>query len=426
VSGAVIRRRHEFYVEGYDPQGAVGYYDLFRRAFERSRKTWGFGGKLGDLVLDSDLTAHWDIETSGPNWRTVTRYEFLRLEGVIGRNMAEPMRRQLPRALAWAVGDIASGTMLRVFRAAWRFEVHLLYFQVLLLLWLALAAGGGALAGLAASAFGLPRVAAIAIGIGSALLAFRLLRPLADRLQVVQINNCWPYVREFARGEVSAFDAPIDAYAALIAAAAHAAEDDEIVVVGHSAAGVTATAVMARALELDPDLGKHGPSMVLLTLGSVMPAAALHPSAGRMREVVRRLVAEPAITWIDCVSRKDVMNFWDYDLVAGLEIEASPQRCVPLIWRVSFKDAVSPEYYRRLRLSFFRLHYQFIMSGNRRAAYDYAMLVGGPVSVIDWAQHADAVVRAFAADAAFTPLVQGEGSAGRSASALAARARTGA
>jgi len=45
---------------------------------------------------------------------------------------------------------------------------------------------------------------------------------------------------------------------------------------------------------------------------------------------------------------------------------------------VRFKEVVSPEYYRRLRLSFFRLHYQFIMSGDRRAPYDYLMLGCGP------------------------------------------------
>jgi hypothetical protein len=180
----------------------------------------------------------------------------------------------------------------------------LLYFQLLLLLWLAIAFTGGWLAGFAAARWGgLPGPAAIAIGAAVAVACFRLLRPLADRLQVVQINSCWPYVREFASGQASAFDAPIDTYAARIVAAARANQSDEIVVVGHSAAGVTACAVMARAFGLDPELGRRGPKIVLLTLGSVMPAAALHPAARRMRDVIGRLAVEPSLTWIDCVSR---------------------------------------------------------------------------------------------------------------------------
>jgi len=396
------RRRHVFYVEGYDPRGAEGYFDILQRSWNRCRRVWHFEGKLGELKLDSELIAHWDIEAEGPNWHAATRYEFLRLEGVIGANMAEPMWRLVPRAIAWAVDDLITGTTVRIFRAAWRFELHLLYFQMLLWLWLALALAGGWLAGLAAARFGgLPDLAAIGVGTGIGLGCFLLLRPLADRLQVVQINSCWPYLRELARGHASSFDAPIDSYAARIVAAARADETDEIVVVGHSAAGVTASAVMARAFELDPDLGRRGPQIVLLTLGSVLPAAALHPAAQKMRHVIRRNATEPTLTWIDCVSRKDVMNFWDFDPVAGVGIEAGARRCNPLIWTVRFKEVVSPEYYRRLRLSFFRLHYQFIMSGDRRAPYDYLMLVAGPVAIAEWARQPNQMAAAFAEDGTF-------------------------
>jgi hypothetical protein len=400
------RRRHVFYVEGYDPRGAEGYFDLFQRSWNRCRRVWNFEGKLGELALDSELIAHWDVEAAGPNWRATTRYEFLRLEGVISANMAEPLWRQVPRAIIWGLDDLVSGTTARVSRAAWRFELHLLYFQMLLWLWLGLGLAGGVLAGLAAARFGgWPAAAAIAVGAAVGLVCFLLLRPLADRLQVVQINSCWPYLREFARGQASAFDAPIDVYAARIVAAARAEQADEIVVVGHSAAGVTATAVMARAFALDPDLGRRGPPIVLLTLGSVLPAAALHPAAQRMRDTIRRLAVEPSLTWIDCVSRKDVMNFWSFDPVAGVGIQAGAQRCNPLTWPVRFKEVASPEYYRRLRLSFFRLHYQFIMSGDRRAPYDYVMLVAGPAAVAEWAGNPDRTAAAFGPDGAFAATI---------------------
>jgi hypothetical protein len=399
----VIRRRHVFYVEGYDPRGAVGYYDIFQRSWKRCRSVWNFEGKLGELTLDSELIAHWDIEAAGPNWQVATRYEFLRLEGVIGANMAEPMWRQVPRALAWHADDLISGTTVRIFRAAWRFGLHLLYFQLLLWLWLGSAIVAGWLAAIVSARFGgLPDAAAVGVGIGIGFACFLLLRPLADRLQVVQINSCWPYLRAFARGHASTFDAPIDTYAARIVAAARAHESDEIIVVGHSAAGVTGSAVMARAFALDPDVGRHGPQIVLLTLGSVLPAAALHPAAHRMRDVIRRLATEPSLTWIDCVSRKDVMNFWDFDPVAGLGVELGAERCNPLTWTVRFREVVSPQYYRRLRLSFFRLHYQFIMSGDRRAPYDYLMLVAGPVAIAHWARNPNQTAAAFAQDGAFT------------------------
>jgi hypothetical protein len=399
---SMIQRRHVFYVEGYDTLGADVYYDMFRRSLQRFRGVWRCESKLGERILDSDEVAHWDIATSGPNWHVATRYEFLRLDGIVNANLGQPLRRQLPRALAWAVGDLITGTTARVLRASFRFGLHLIYFQLLLLLWLGLAGATGLLAAYAAGRFGgLPPMGAIALGIAAALAGFLALRPIAERLRVIQINNCWPCQREFGRGRPSAFDAPIEACARRVVAAARA-EVDEIVVVGHSQGGVTSTAVMARALELDPELGRRGPKVVLLTLGSVMPAVALHPSATRMREIIRRLAVESAVPWIDCQSRKDPMNFWEFDPVEGAGVKLGAPRRNPLIWLLRFKDLLSPDYYRSLRLDLFRLHFQFLKASDRRAPFDYLMLVAGPLPVADWAEDHDALLGQFAQDATFT------------------------
>jgi hypothetical protein len=158
------------------------------------------------------------------------------------------------------------------------------------------------------------------------------------------------------------------------------------VVVGHSTGGVIATAILARALELDPDLGRRGPRLVLLTLGSVMPAVALHPSAGRVRDMVRRLAVEPTLTWVDCQSRKDIMNFSHFDPIEDIGVHVDARRCNLVIWLVRFKDMVSAEHYRRLRRNFFRMHFQYINASDRRALYDYILLVGGPATIPEWAR----------------------------------------
>jgi hypothetical protein len=51
--------------------------------------------------------------------------------------------------------------------------------------------------------------------------------------------------------------------------------------------------------------------------------------------------------------------------------------------------------YDRVRGSQFRLHYQYVMANDRRAPYDYYMLVCGPVAVTCWAKEPDAVVKRF-------------------------------
>jgi hypothetical protein len=164
---------------------------------------------------------------------------------------------------------------------------------------------------------------------------------------------------------------------------------------------VVSPAVVARALELDPDLGRHGPRVLLLTLGSLMPAIALHPKAQRMRDAIRLIATEPSIRWIDCQSRKDVMNFWNFDPVGGIGLDLGAERHNPLVWPVRFRDLLSPQYYQRLRANFLRLHFQFIMAGDLRSTYDYFMLTCGPLPVEDWVVRGREALNEFDADAGY-------------------------
>jgi hypothetical protein len=69
---------------------------------------------------------------------------------------------------------------------------------------------------------------------------------------------------------------------------------------------------------------------------------------------------------------------------------------------VRFRDMLSPELYRRIRLNFFRLHYQFIMANDQRGPYDYFMLVCGPLPVATWAKDPLAALAAFGPDVALS------------------------
>jgi hypothetical protein len=407
---ALIARRHVIYVEGYDPQGAEGYYRLFGRSLTRFLKVWPLAARLSELELETHDFARWTVDTSGPDWQVATRYDFLRQERFIRANMAEPLRRQIPRALAWAFDYLVSGAILRVLRASPYFGLVLIYFQMMLIAWMALSVAGGWLVAAATMhLLGLPGVAAALVGIVAAILIFLALRRLADRWFVIQINNHWPYLCEFARGEATCFDPAIEAGARRVIAAVRANDADEIVVVGHSGGGALAPAVITRALELDPDIGRKGPPLLLLTLGSIAPGAALHPKAAWLRATFARLAVEPSVIWIDSQSRADVMNFWDFDPVEGVGARVDGRRCNPLIWKVRFGDMLSRRFYWRIRFNFFRLHYQFIMASDRRAPYDYFMLLLSPVPVAAWARDPNGVLAAFAADGSLAEAGEGPG-----------------
>src|SRR5581483_9356620 len=225
----LVRRRHVLYVEGYDPHGPEGYHNRFTRSFRRFLKIWPLQTKVGDLAIDSDDFAHWTVEAAGPNWRVTTRYDFLRQEQMIRANMAEPMWRQVPRALAWAYTYLFSGTLFRIYRASHQYGLVLTYFPMLLHLWLAASVAVGWFAGWAAMHW-FSRILAVGVtaGIVAGVTCFKLLRPLADKLFVVQINSHWPYLMEYARGDrPSCWDRCIEAGAQRLVEIARANEVDE-------------------------------------------------------------------------------------------------------------------------------------------------------------------------------------------------------
>jgi hypothetical protein len=62
---------------------------------------------------------------------------------MIRANMAEPMWRQVPRALGWMLNYLFTGTLVRVYRASYQYGIALTTFQTMLIWWLL----GSALAG---------------------------------------------------------------------------------------------------------------------------------------------------------------------------------------------------------------------------------------------------------------------------------------
>ena len=65
------------------------------------------------------------------------------------------------------------------------------------------------------------------------------------------------------------------------------------------------------------------------------------------------------------------------------------------------RDMLAPEFFKKLRRSLFRMHYQFIMANDTRAPYEYMMLVCGPVPVEQWATRGADTLARFAPDATY-------------------------
>jgi len=186
----------------------------------------------------------------------------------------------------------------------------------------------------------------------------------------------WVFAREYMRHLRPDIDARIDAFAGRLIACAGRGDIDEIVVAGHSLGATIVVDAVSRALDRDPEFGRRGPQVCILTMGATIPKLALHPRGEWLRTKARRVADAAALAWAEYQARDDVISFYRFDPVKLCRVGEGGER--PLIRRVQIHDMLGKATARRMRFRFMRRHYQFVMANERRTIYDYFMLIGGP------------------------------------------------
>jgi len=184
---------------------------------------------------------------------------------------------------------------------------------------------------------------------------------------------------QFAHRRRPDWEERMEQFAGYVVDAVRESDADEAVIVGHSSGSFLAVEVLDRALARDPQLGRHGPRVALLTIGANLPIVGFYPKAQWFRDRIKRLAVAPDIAWVDYQSRHDIMNFWPFDPVTGHGIQVGPERRNPLVVAISFRDLWAGEHFGRRRWRFFRAHFQFLCANERPgAAYDYYLICCGP------------------------------------------------
>jgi hypothetical protein len=384
MADAVIRKRRVFHVPGYDPATPGSVKQRFARELKRFEKTWS----VQAAVFDGPDDEHWRVTASGPNWNVETHYRLVAWDEVIAKAGRESLWTRIPNGLV-AFVDFTVFALPRYLRANWRYAGFFLYPLVafILLVWLA-----GAIGRYGASLSGYPL-----IGIAAGVAAFLLLwRWPGRRLFLHLLFDDWIFSRRYLRYGDPLIDAKLDQAARELVDAARGNEADEIVVIGHSLGAVLAIELIDRALQLEPSLGQKGPPIVLTSVGSSILKVGLHSAAKRFHDAAERMTARPGIFWGDYQAIADIMNFYKSDPLTAMGL---PTRDVPLVRVVRIRHMLDPAIYRSIRFRPLRMHLQFVSGNNLRYAYDYFMLVCGPVGV-ERQMRGNGAVKAIDADGA--------------------------
>jgi pimeloyl-ACP methyl ester carboxylesterase len=383
-----VQRRHIIYVQGYDPRGLAQYYRMFRTELRKSDQLYGIASSIGRPQSSTDGSmASWTIDTQGDGWQTHTSYDFLRWEDLIQHDLTWPIWRTVMQAVAIYCKLLVGGIIARFWRAHWRFATFISYPHFVLLNEIVWSLGVAWLAATILAALGTPNLIAVPLAIAAFVATlWALLKYTESRTYLLYLMSDTIFTWQFAHRQRPEWDERIARFAEYLVEVAKRSDADEIVIVGHSSGSFLGVDILARALELDPALGQHGPRVALLTIGGNLPIVGFLPVADGFRQQLRQLAIEPSIDWIDCQSRKDVMNFHPFDPIAGHGIDVGAARRNPVIVPVRFREIIDPKHYNRFRWKFFRVHFQFVMANERPHAYDFFMIVRGPVGLADRAR----------------------------------------
>jgi hypothetical protein len=397
MAQGLVRKRCFVQLFGYEPIGPDQRHHRFVREMARFQKTWNVESKVSPLQGADGFVVNWTIETRAPNWRVATEFHQFRWDDMIAADMTVSAWRRIPLGIAALLEFVFTGTVFRYFAVAWRYGLFSLYPLVAL---------GGMigvsillpLAVMRAANFPYFALWGTGLGMGLGIAVFALLwRIVGPLLQLRHALDDWCFARDMAHRARPQLDERLDLFARELIRLARDTDADEIVIHGHSLGAPLALAVIVRALQFDPQFGRRGKPIHLVSTGSSLLKVALHPQAAWLRDVVKTVANDPAIFWMEFQALVDVLNTYKVDPVVALGL---PRTGKPIIKIFYIRQMLEEATYRRFRLNFLRIHRQSVMGNERRYYYDYYMLCCGPIAIADRGEDPDRAVAAFAADGA--------------------------
>lgn len=390
-----VRRRRVLYISGFDPRGAAFYHRMYRDEAAKAAALTGLGLEVGPRRAVDPHVQAWTISAISNGERTETLYEFLRWDDIVRANWP---RRTL-RVWRDSVGALVESLRTGVFRRSWRasyptaitgaLPTLFILLQIVVIAFAAWAAAAvfGGLTGLPLYA-GLPAAAVTAWGV------FLLFQRLEGRLRILWLGRLFAFTVRDANCDVPKLEARRETFAKRLVEAARTGAEDEILLIGHSLGSPLAISVAARAVERDPNLGRHGPRVAVLILGSTMPMLALLPQAEWFRRDLRRLAEAEAVDWLEFTAPPDGACYALIDPLALAMpgyVPPAPLGPRPKLLNARIKDLIHDATYHRIKRDWMRVHFQYLMAGDRPAEYSYFAITAGPLTLADRFAHRPSV-----------------------------------
>jgi hypothetical protein len=387
-SDARVRRRHVFYVGGFDPSGPAHYHRLYAEEARKQAGVCGFEIAVGPRRRAGEHASQWSVDASWKGGETVgTTVEFLRWDDIVRAHWPRSRWAVMLSALGTTAQQIANGVLWRVLKTSWPAFLVLFFppaLVVMLMAWLALTV---ALVLVLVPFGGVASGVAMGVAVASLLGWLRFGRWAEAKVQMAWLMRSTRFILRQARGKVPELEGRIDEFAARVDAALGDETVDEVLVVGHSSGAMLAVSTAARALARRAGASAHAagqalrstPPLSLLTLGECIPMLSYQPEAHGFRAELASLAMSSSLVWLDITAPPDGCCFALVDPTAvcaerhGAVRWSPPKRLSP-----RFAQLFRSETYARIRADKYRCHFQYLMASEMPGAYDYFAITAGP------------------------------------------------
>lgn len=385
-----VRRRHVFFLSGFDPKGAAHYHALFQALVVEQSSVNKMSVSVSARQRNTAGNSSWQVEANSPGGiKCETTYEFCRWDDIVRSNWPRNVWRLLIDMGVAYTRMLTSGKIGIVWHLSRKTLVGLIYPLVVL--------GGGLLMGIALSAGAAAAlqalgVASLAAGVAALMilaLAVWCILELEKKLNTAWLVRIFSFSGKHAHGQLPELEHRLNIIARHIAEKIRARDVDEILIVGFSVGSILAVSSLARALEASSPPGNDADGVLpaeatisLLTLGHCIPMLGLLPQAKTFRTELSALAQTSRLYWLDFSSPTDWGSF---ALVNPVDACCVPLKAHthhnPTMRSPRFHKLFTPPTYARIKHDKRRMHMQYLMAGEVCADYDYLAITSGALTL---------------------------------------------
>ena len=391
--GAEVRRRHVFYIPGYDPIHPRRYRELYRSESAAQAKISGY--EITQRPKEAGGPYGWHVSALIEGEKVEADVEVLVWSDIVRDSMAASIPATYLQLMHTAWIYISTGALFRLMRLRKGPVIAALYPVGMLLMQLILAVIAGGIAGAVADGVAqwgfaallgpanasMPAALVFAVTFAAvAILVLRWFKARDGKLFAYYLMHDYAYSAASRGGNPPELEARMAEFRQMVRHAMEKNTVDEVLLVGHSSGAHVGVSVLADLLR--EGLTEERPALGFLSLGQVVPMVSFLPRADRLRGDLQYLSASPEISWIDVSAPGDGCAFALCDPVAVTGVAPVGKRW-PLVISAAFTQTLSPARWKELRWRFFRLHFQYLCAFDQPGDYDYFKITAGPMTLAE-------------------------------------------